>query len=168
MVQCMVKLGKNTNEYKGENKMITDVKTLLAEYGANKRLLSKKEQILEQVKMASNSQDRYEGIRSMNYDEVPSNTNKVTSIVENIALKQLEMEYELNAEIAQLKLNIISVDNLLTCLGDSHRDILFLRLSEGYTWEEVEKEIGMSINTCRKYYASAFVVLEARLKENNR
>ncbi len=83
-------------------------KEALKEYNANKRKLEQKKSLLEQIELTKTY-----GIHSTNFDTLPTCSNKVNRITENLALVSLDLDAKLievmetfKTELSQIKIPI--------------------------------------------------------------
>ena len=122
----------------------------LATYKECKVKLQSKINFLNMLKEGREKRDREVGIKSIAYDEIPAKTNKVSSKVEQIAIKNIQMELDLEEEIDSLQYYLMRIDLALVELKDEWKQVLQLKYIEGYPWEYVAIKMGQSKATCRR------------------
>ena len=123
----------------------------LGNYKECKVKLEAKKAFLNMLKENRANRDREVGIKSITYDEIPAKTNKVTSKVEMIAIKNIQMELDLEEEIDSLQFYLTRINLIMLDLKEEWRQLLELKYIEGYTWEYVSRKTGLSESTCRRY-----------------
>ena len=123
----------------------------LESYKECKTKLESKKSFLNTLKENREKRDREVGIKSITYDEIPAKTNKVTSKVEMIAIKNIQMELDLEEEIDSLQYYLTRINLIMMDLKEEWRQVLELKYIEGYTWEYVARKTGLSESTCRRY-----------------
>lgn len=135
----------------------------LESYAECKNRLNSKVAFLNKLKADRAKREREVGITSMNYDVMPAKTNKITSKVEEIATKNIQMELDLEEEIDSLSYYIKRIDLKLVELKEEWKEVLNLKYIEGYTWEYVAKVSGQSESTCRRQAKEAIKALADKL-----
>jgi DNA-directed RNA polymerase specialized sigma24 family protein len=133
-----------------KNKYLQETIECLGNYKEYRAKLESKKEFLKKLKSERENNDREVGIKSMTYDEAPAKTNKVTSIVEKIAIKNIQMELDLEEEIDSLQYYLMRIDLALVELKDEWKQVLQLKYIEGYPWEYVAIKMGQSKATCRR------------------
>lgn len=123
----------------------------LGNYKECEMKLQSKKAFLNRLKENRESRDREVGIKSNTYGEVPAKTNKITSKVEMIAIKNIQLELDLEEEIDSLQYYLTRLNLIMMDLKVEWREILELKYIEGCTWEYVARKTGLSESTCRRY-----------------
>lgn len=147
-----------------KNKYLQETIECLENYKEYRAKLESKKEFLKKLKSEREHNDREVGIKSSTYDEVPAKTNKVTSIVEKIAIKNIQMELDLEEEIDSLQFYLKSIELSLLEIKKEWRKVLELKYIEGYTWEYVTRKMGLSESTCRRYADKGIKVLAGKIK----
>ncbi|MDA3732053.1 hypothetical protein PBV87_11225 [Niameybacter massiliensis] len=147
-----------------KNKYLKETIECLENYREYKERLELKKGFLKKLKSERENNDREADIKSTAYDVTPAKTNKVTSIVEKIAIKNIQMEVDLEDEIDSLQFYIRRIDLSLMDLKKEWRDILELKYIGGYTWEYVTRKMGLSESTCRRYSEKGIKALANKIK----
>lgn len=143
---------------------LEETKECLGAYSECKAKLQSKIRFLNMLKEGRQSKDREVGIKSIAYDEVAAKTNKITSKVEQIAIKNIQMEIDLEEEIDSLTYYLNRIDLKMVELKDSWREVLRLKYIEGLTWEYVARKMGQSESTCRRQGDAAIKALADKIK----
>lgn len=136
----------------------------LENYKECKIKLESKKAFLNILKENRKTRDREVGIKSITYDEIPVKTNKITSKVEQIAIKNIQMELELEEEIDSLEYYLMRIDFNLVDLKKEWQQVLELKYIEGYTWEYVARKMGQSDSTCRRQAIKAIQALADKIQ----
>lgn len=136
----------------------------LENYKECKIKLESKKAFLNILKENRKTRDREVGIKSITYDEIPVKTNKITSKVEQIAIKNIQMELELEEEIDSLEYYLMRIDFNLVDLKKEWQQVLELKYIEGYTWEYVARKMGQSDSTCRRQVIKAIQALADKIQ----
>ena len=147
-----------------KNKYLQETIECLENYKEYRAKLESKKEFLKKLKNEREHKDREVGIKSITYDEVPAKTNKVTSIVEKIAIKNIQMELDLEEEIDSLQFYLNRIDLSLLDIKKEWRDVLELKHIEGYTWDYVTRKLGLSESTCRRYGEKGIKALADKIK----
>lgn len=147
-----------------KNKYLQETIECLENYKEYRVKLESKKEFLKKLKSEREHRDREVGIKNIAYDEVPAKTNKVTSIVEKIAIKNIQIELDLEEEIDSLQYYLLSIDLSLLEIKKEWRDILELKYIGGYTWDYVVRKMGLSESTCRRYAGKGIKTLADKIK----
>lgn len=147
-----------------KNKYLQETIECLENYKEYRAKLESKKEFLKKLKNEREHKDREVGIKSITYGEVPAKTNKVTSIVEKIAIKNIQMELDLEEEIDSLQYYLMKIDLSLVELKDEWKQVLELKYIEGYTWKYVARRMGQSESTCRRQADKAIKALADQIQ----
>ena len=143
---------------------LQEIKKCLEEYKANKDMLESNIKLLEKLK--ENRKDRIEretGITGIHYDGVPVKNNNATSKVEEIAIKNIQLEIDLEEKIEALSYYVNRIDMALEEIKPEWKEVLVLKFLEGYTWAYVERKVGLSESTCKRYAKEGIKALADKL-----
>ena len=143
---------------------LQETKKCLEEYKANKDMLEANIKLLKKLK--ENRKNRVEGetgVTSIRYDVVPAKNNKVASKVEEIAIKNAQLELDLEEKIEALSYYVNRIDMGLEEIKPVWKEVLVLKFIEGYTWEYTERKVGLSESTCKRYAKNGLKALADRL-----
>lgn len=131
---------------------LQETKKCLEEYKANKEMLEANIKLLKKLK--ENRRNRVEGetgVTGIRYDLMPAKNNKVNSKVEEIAVKNAQLELDLEEKIGALSYYVNRIDMGLQEVKPVWKEVLVLKFLEGYTWEYTERKVGLSESTCKRY-----------------
>ena len=134
---------------------LQETKKCLEEYKANKDMLEANIKLLKKLK--ENRKNRVEGetgetgVTGIRYDVIPAKNNKVISKVEEIAIKNAQLELDLEEKIEALSYYVNRIDMALEEIKPVWKEVLILKYLEGNTWEYTERKVGLSDSTCRRY-----------------
>lgn len=117
-------------------------------------------------KLKENRKNRVEGetgVTGIRYDVVLAKNNKVTSKVEEIAIKNAQLELDLEEKIEALSYYVNRIDMGLEEIKPVWKEVLVLKFIEGYTWEYTERKVGLSESTCKRYAKDGIKALADKL-----
>ncbi|MHC1747456.1 MAG: hypothetical protein AB9856_03590 [Cellulosilyticaceae bacterium] len=135
----------------------------LETYGECKERLESKIKFLETLRKERMKNNRLVGIGGTSYEQLPAKTNKITSKVEEIAIRNIQMEMDLEEEIESLRYYLNRIDIKIEELKVEWKEIIRYKHIEGGTWEYVAKKTGQSESTCRRYEKKAIKALADKL-----
>ena len=143
---------------------LQETKKCLEGYKANKDMLESNIKLLKKLK--ENRKNRVEGetgVTGIRYDVVLVKNNKVTSKVEEIAIKNAQLELDLEEKIEALSYYVNRIDMGLEEIKPVWKEVLVLKFIEGYTWEYTERKVGLSESTCKRYAKDGIKALADKL-----
>ena len=143
---------------------LQETKKCLEEYKANKDMLEATIKLLKKLK--ENRKNRVEGetgVTGIRYDVVLVKNNKVTSKVEEIAIKNAQLELDLEEKIEALSYYVNRIDMGLEEIKPEWKEVLVLKFIEGYTWAYTERKVGLSESTCKRYAKEGIKALADKL-----
>ena len=143
---------------------LQETKKCLEGYKANKDMLESNIKLLKKLK--ENHKNRVEGetgVTGIRYDVVLVKNNKVTSKVEEIAIKNAQLELDLEEKIEALSYYVNRIDMGLEEIKPVWKEVLILKFIEGYTWEYTERKVGLSESTCKRYAKEGIKALADKL-----
>lgn len=92
-----------------------------------------------------------DGITAITYELTPpSQTNVITSKVEQVGDNNLEREKQLLGEIRRLQMNMQKIENVLEILNDVEREIIRLRYTEDKPWGYIADVLDYSEKHCQR------------------
>lgn len=147
---------------------LKETKQCLEEYRANKEILDSNIKLLNKLK--ENRKNRVEGetgVTGIRYDVIPAKNNKVTSKVEEIAIKNAQLELDLEEKIESLSYYINRIDMALDEIKPIWKEVLTVKYIEENTWEYTEIKVGLSESTCKRYAKSGIKALADKLAGQN-
>lgn len=99
-------------------------------------------------------EDPEDGMSGISYGEPSSKTNKISSVVESAAIRNMERKEiakkELGKAIRKETNRLKIIDNALTGLSDIEKNIIAMFYIEDKTWLEVAEEINYSQSWCQE------------------
>lgn len=131
----------------------------LERYLESKSMLESKITLLIRLRKDRCNKEREISIPSAQYDEIPAKTNKVSSKVEEIAIKNIQLELDLEEEIDSLTYYINRIDIKMAELKEEWQQLIRLKYIEGNTWEYIAYKTGQSESTCRREARKALEAL---------
>ena len=131
---------------------LQETKKCLEEYKNNKEMLESKVRMLNKLK--ENRKNRVEGetgVGAIRYDVISTKNNKVVSKVEQIAIKNVQLELDLEEQIEVLDYYVKRIDIALEEIKPIWKEVLVIKYLEENTWEYTERKVGLSDSTCKRY-----------------
>ncbi|MHC1749458.1 MAG: hypothetical protein AB9856_14395 [Cellulosilyticaceae bacterium] len=135
----------------------------LETYSECKGRLESKINFLDTIRRERMKKDRQISISGTAYDELPAKTNKISSKVEQIAIRNIQMEIDIEEEIESLRYYLNRIDVKIEELKSEWKEIIIYKHIEGLTWEYVAKKTGQSESTCRRHEKKAIKALSDKL-----
>lgn len=143
---------------------LEETKRCLEEYKANREMLESNIKLLKKLK--DNRKNRVEGetgVTGIRYDVLSAKNNKVTSKVEEIAIKNAQLELDLDEKIEALRYYVNRIDMGLEEIKPVWKEVLVLKYLEENTWEYTVRKAGLSESTCKRYAKDGIIALADRL-----
>lgn len=143
---------------------LQETKKCLVEYKANKDMLESNIKLLNRLK--ENRKNRVEcetGVTGIRYDVMSAKNNKITSKVEEIAIKNAQLELDLEEKIEALNYYVSRIDMGLEEIKPLWKEVLVLKYLEENTWEYTVRKAGLSDSTCKRYAKEGIRALADKL-----
>ena len=143
---------------------LQETKKCLEEYKANKDMLVIYIEWLK--KMKENHKNKVEGetgVTGIRYDVIPAKNNKATSKVEEIAIKNAQLELDLEEKIEALSYYVNRIDMGLDEIKPIWKEVLVVKYLEENTWAYTERKVGLSESTCKRYAKDGIKALADKL-----
>lgn len=104
-------------------------------------------------------EDLEDGVSAITYGEPSSKTNKFNSVVENATIKNIEtkeraiksLNKTITREINKLKM----IDNAISVLSETEREVITLFYIEDMSWGQVAKKTNYSNSWCQELRCKA-------------
>ena len=104
-------------------------------------------------------EDLEDGVSAITYGEPSSKTNKFNSVVENATIKNIEAKERikkgLKKNIARETNKLKMIDNALSVLTETEREIITLFYIEDMTWIQVSMKTNYSTSWCQELRCKA-------------
>ena len=112
--------------------------------------------------------DEETGVGGMDYESLPSNTNKINSITENIALSNMEKKEYLEMQIERNSRQLEKLDRTIKELSETQREVIIEKYIKGKQWYEVSGIVYKSERHCRQIRTDAINKLVIGIYGENR
>ena len=143
---------------------LQETKKCLEEYKTNKEMLEANIKLLKKLK--ENRKNRLEGetgVTCIRYDVIPAKNNKITSKVEEIAIKNAQLEIDLEEKIEALSYYVNRIDMGLQEIKPIWKEVLVIKYLEENTWDYTVIKAGLSESTCKRYAKEGIKALADKL-----
>jgi len=104
-------------------------------------------------------EDLEDGVSAITYGEPSSKTNKFNSVVENATIKNIDAKERvkkgLEKTIAREQNKLKMIDNALSVLNETEKEIITLFYIEDMTWVQVSMKTNYSTSWCQELRCKA-------------
>lgn len=149
-------------------KELKDVQEILERFEGRKENLARKIELLDEIRHRRSSWNRETGLKSAAYDTVPANNNKVTSTVSQIAIKNIDLELELEEEIEYLTYQVDVIQKILIDIKGMNKD-LYTIVVEKYinqkTWKHIAIDVSITQRSCMRRGDRALKLVQEMLSD---